>query len=679
MLQKFNSKRAVVFRQWTRKSYAAFNSLKLVVKISVMSVAYTLVNPEIEVRAQVDSTQQGKNYELEEVEVSGQRAPVTNSQMSRIVTVITKNDIDRAPAQSINDLIRNVPQVDLRQRGANGIQADLSIQGGSCDQSLILLNGVNISDPQTGHYSLNLPLDLESADRVEVVKGSLSRVYGANAFSGTVNVVTGQNPENYAKGSISAGDFGLFRSSVSVNQHSGIFQNFISATQGRSNGYMNNTNYKFGNTYYHGQANINGQKIGIQLGYLTKDFGANAFYSPKYPNQYETNDTYFGALTGKLQTGGFTFVPSAYLRRNYDHYMLNRLNPAAYQNFHQTDVFGFGGNASYSSFLGKTSLGIDYRKEVIYSTGLGDSLSKPRRIPGESSKKFLLGDSRENISLFFEHNVYVGNFALSAGVLASKLSKPDTIGFYPGVDASYQVTKAIRVFVSANSSMRLPTFTDYYYKSPTNIGNPNLRPESAWTYEGGVKFETRGLSAYASYFRRKGNDIIDWVRDSTTAPWRTVNYTKLNTYGVEVYARLRPGEYVPVLGFIDAITASYSYTEASKTADLESYYALDYLRDKVTVSLDHRIYKGMGASWRFTWQKRNGTYSAWDASSSSWLAPSSYPAFALFDGKIYYQYKYAKAFVEASNIFDSNYFDLGNLPQPGRWFKAGIEMKINWL
>src|SRR5208337_2177692 len=175
-------KKLIGFRKWTRKSYAAFNSLHLIIKICVLSISYALIKPSQIVKAQVDSTSLTKTTELEEVEISGQRSPVVGSQLTRIVTVLTKSEIEQAPVISVNDLLRQISLVDIRERGPNGAQADVSIQGGTFDETLILLNGINITDPQTGHYDLVLPLDIESVDRIEVLKGPASRVYGANAF-----------------------------------------------------------------------------------------------------------------------------------------------------------------------------------------------------------------------------------------------------------------------------------------------------------------------------------------------------------------------------------------------------------------------------------------------------------------------------------------------------------------
>ncbi|MDX9696020.1 MAG: TonB-dependent receptor plug domain-containing protein, partial [Bacteroidales bacterium] len=163
-----NQKRSLIsFNQWTNKKYAVFNSLKRIIKIASLSVAYSIIAiPELSI-AQTDSSGVVKNLDLEEVVVSAERSPVVFSKIARVVTVITDKDAQGLPGNSLNELIERSSFVDIRQRGTNGIQADISIRGGTFDQNLVLLNGINITDPQTGHHSLNLPIDLNAVQRIE--------------------------------------------------------------------------------------------------------------------------------------------------------------------------------------------------------------------------------------------------------------------------------------------------------------------------------------------------------------------------------------------------------------------------------------------------------------------------------------------------------------------------------
>jgi iron complex outermembrane receptor protein len=680
-IKNYVKKRTYAFRQWTRKPYAVFNSLKLTIKISVMCVAYTLINPVQESKAQTDSTQVATQHELDTVEVTGQRAPVVHSQMARIVSVITRSEIEQAPAICISDLLRSVPQVDVRQRGANGVQADVSIQGGSFDQTLILLNGINFTDPQTGHHNLNLPLDLSSIDRIEVLKGPASRVFGANAFSGAVNFVTGLETTNYVKSMQTVGDYGLYQGSVSLNQHNQSFNNFISASKSQSNGYIHNTNYDTKNLFYHGKAFINKGSIGYQLGYTTKEFGSNSFYTPSFPNQYEYTTTYLASLNGETTVGSVKFTPTIYWRRNYDHYILDYTNPKFYQNFHYTDVFGTGLNSTLTSSFGKTSLGFEYRKEIIYSTRLGKPLEESVKIPGQDSIRYTYGRWRENLGFFLEHNLYLNRFSASAGLMANRYSRMHGMELYPGIDLAYQLVKPVKFYSSVNRSLRLPTFTDLYYSGPQNTPNPNLKPEKAWTFETGLKYNLKVVSGNISYFHRWAYDVIDWVRKTSADKWTTVNFTKINTDGIELFASFEPKEISPALAFVKELNISYSFTNLNKNKDtVISYYALDNLKQKLVLTLTHSIWKNVSASWTINAQHRNGTYDDYlhyNPVTNSY-PQLSYKPFVLVDGKIFYNKGMIKAFVEASNIFNVNYFDIGNIVQPGRWFKVGLELKVGW-
>ena len=180
----------LMFKKWGRKNYSSFLTLKRTVVISVLSVTYLLSTPVFATEMEQDTSDVKMQYDLDEIEVSAQRTPALYSQVARIISVIESKEIEAAPAQSVQDLLEYVAGVDVRQRGAEGVQADVSVRGGTFDQTLILLNGINITDPQTGHHNLNLPVSLAQIERIEVLEGPAARVYGPNAFSGAINIVT---------------------------------------------------------------------------------------------------------------------------------------------------------------------------------------------------------------------------------------------------------------------------------------------------------------------------------------------------------------------------------------------------------------------------------------------------------------------------------------------------------
>lgn len=193
MMQVTGKKRALFsFSRWMRKGYAVFRSLGREVRIAVLSVVYSIVVVPGAVWAQTSAdTLRMREVDLEEVVVTAGRTPVGAQQVARMVTTLSRVEVERVPAQSISELLRVLPSADIRQRGPLGAQADISVRGGSFDQTLVLLNGINVSDPQTGHHHLNLPVDPESISRVEFLTGPAARAFGPNAFNGVINLITG--------------------------------------------------------------------------------------------------------------------------------------------------------------------------------------------------------------------------------------------------------------------------------------------------------------------------------------------------------------------------------------------------------------------------------------------------------------------------------------------------------
>ena len=197
----FNIRRQVlVFRHFGNKGYSLFACLGREVVCSVLSVA-TLTyasaesvstNPVVTDSASMTTA---REMMLEEVSVTGSRAPLTKSQAARMVTVLDRAEIQQAPVQSINDLLKYAIGVDVRQRGPIGAQTDISIRGGTQDQIILLLNGINICDPQTGHNAMDLPVDLSDIVRIEVLEGPAGRIYGSSSLVGAINIVTSSRGE----------------------------------------------------------------------------------------------------------------------------------------------------------------------------------------------------------------------------------------------------------------------------------------------------------------------------------------------------------------------------------------------------------------------------------------------------------------------------------------------------
>ncbi len=621
---------------------------------------------------------QSDTVNIDQVEITSSRIPSLYSESSRIVNIITKEQINNAAVKDIHDLLKFAVGVDCRQRGVDGVQSDISIRGGTYDQVLILLNGIPLNDPQTGHHTLNLPVDIQNIQKIEVLEGPACRIYGPNAFSGAINIITGNDLDKNLVLSLHGGEHNLMGGFLSYAQQYKNIHNYISFSRKKSDGYTSNTDFDITQFFYQSAMKLNNAKIDFQAGYTDKAFGANSFYSSKYPNQFENTKTTFLGLKLNAKHGIIDAMYNIYWRRNQDRFELFRNNidaPNWYKNhnYHLTNSIGGNFNYSLKSKLGKTAFGGEFRNEGILSNVLGEALNDTVSVQGESNALYTRGHARQNISFFIEQSYNIKNFTASAGLLANWNSDFDWKA-YPGIDFSYQITKKIKFIGSVNESMRVPTYTDLYYSSATNIGNPNLKPETSLTYELGAKYLGNAIDFHLVAFRREGKNLIDWVKYPDSTKWESKNITKVNTNGIEVSAnvnclKLTKNKHF----FIDNFSLSYSYLDATKVENaFVSKYVMDYLVHKADFSLKHKIYKNFFAVWNLSYQDRNGTYLEYETGNEKKYLP-----ILLVNPKIVWQYHSLQTYVEASNILNTDYYDYGNIKMPGRWISGGLKLDLN--
>ncbi|OFX23794.1 MAG: hypothetical protein A2041_12525 [Bacteroidetes bacterium GWA2_31_9b] len=674
----------ISFSKWNNKIFSVFNSLKKIVRISTLSVAYSIILTPVQLIAQTDTSKIFKTLDIEEIIVSAQRAPVIYSKLARTMTVIDEQTIKIMPVTSINELIENNSFVDIRQRGTNGVQADMSIRGGTFDQNLILLNGINISDPQTGHHSLNIPLNFNAIDRIEILEGSASRVFGPNAFSGAVNILTNQSNKNFIKTNFSAGDFALYSASFSGAINYKKTGHFLAASKSVSGGYASNTDYDQMNVFYNPYFKFNKSKINFQIGHTNNSFGANSFYTPEYPDQYEQIKTTFASVKFESESI-IKYSTSIYYREHKDRFELFRYEPASWyagHNYHYTQVYGSKIDARYSWKFGTTSVGAEYRSENILSNKLGEQLNDTIFIDNEPDGFYTKSYSRSITNIFIEQTLYLNELSISAGILASYVAdKENNVNFYPGIDLSYKIFEGLNVIASINKSLRLPTFTDLFYEGPNNIGNPDLKPETAWSFDGGFKYDNQYMKSNISVFYRDAENLIEWVKEKNAplgSKWETQNLTNVQTSGIQVYVKTNPIEYLTQTP-IKSIYFNYSYiNQTIDSKKYESKYSLNYLKQNFNLSIYHKLIKNIDILWNFKYQDRAGYYVPYDKVNNVYEPETEFKPFFLVDAKLIVPIYKFNVYAEASNIFNVKYIDYGNISMPERWFKAGIEFNFYW-
>jgi vitamin B12 transporter len=669
----------VIFRRWNNKGFSVFNSLKMTIKIGFLMVAYLKFATPVAVAVGTDSVSVVKNIDLEEVDILSEKPTETYSNISRVVVSISQKEIELAAISSVNELLEYASNIDIRQRGTNGIQADISVRGSSFDQVLILLNGVNITDPQTGHHNLNLPLDLSAIERIEILKGPGSWKFGPGAFGGAINIISKTPKNSFVQAGLEGGQFSTYSEKFSAGLKTGKFNQLLSVNNSSSKGYIANTDYKISNIFYNGTLSGEHIETSFQIGYNDKGFGANSFYSPKYPEQYEATQTLFSSFSVKTAIKNVQIEPKVYFRRNNDRFYLFRKNPEKYGNYHTTDVWGSNILISYfHGTSGVTSVGFDTRTETIWSNNLGELSQNPISSPVNDTILLNYFHSRTNLSSFIGHKQYFENLIINVGLNFTRNSDLNFKWYiYPGIDLSYQLSKKSSLFASVNKTMRMPTYTDLYYKGPANEGNPYLLPEEAIGYEFGYQNKSNFLKFSLTGFYSHGKNMIDWVKADLSEKWKTINHASLNTVGVEISTSADLESIFSEQSFLKALKIDFTFLNQNKIeTNLISNYSLNYLKHRFDLNLTHSILKNIQANWHITYQDRNGQYEKFIDKVSTGLV--NYEPFMVCDLKISWNFSGWSLFGSVNNLFNTSYYDIGNIVQPGRCIKIGITKKIDF-
>lgn len=592
-------------------------------------------------------------FKLNEVMIQENRLQIPFTEQNRNIRIISREDIEHLPVRSINELLSYVSGVDVRQRGPWGAQADISIDGGTFDQTLILVNGIKMNDPQTGHNSMSLPIPFDAIERIEVMRGPAARIYGINSLTGAINIVTRKVETSGVEGRVYTGsNFSHDEESGNIYNGRGVqlggrvagenSRHLLYGGYDGGNGYRHNTGFTNAKVFYQGDATVDGGDVLSWMGgYVYNDFGANGFYAaPGDINSQEIVQTAIGSLQYRTELNErWTLIPRIAYRFAYDDYRYFRDDLSRFRNMHRSHVASYEVNSRYKGNFGELGFGAEFRNDIIRSTSLGDR-------------------NRSNYGFYGEFRTdKITRLSLSFGAF---LNHNSDFGWrvYPGLDAGYNFYGNWKLFVNTGTGQRIPTFTDLYYQGAGNQGNPDLVSENAYYAEGGLKYMSDKWNMNASYFYRRIDDFIDWTRTSLDDPWIPGNFLQNNTQGVVFnlsyqWARQRAGN--------GRIGVSYTYLDPQfKQYDNDnlSRYAIESLRHQAVAFVSYQFGKvGLTAAERF-------------------VERISYRNYFLTDARANLTLGAYQVYFDANNIFDMQYIEAAAIPLPGRWFNLGAAFRL---
>ena len=631
-----------------------------------------------------DETSDSIFYEMAEIEVTASRVKTALPDASRIIGIITQEQISTYPVQSINDILKYAVGVDVRQRGPMGAQTDVGVCGGNFEQVAILLDGINICDPQTGHNSFDFPVDMSDIDHIEVLEGPAGRAYGSSSLMGAINIVTKIAARTSGQAHLEAGSWGYAAGGARASAVSGGWNNILSVNYGRSDGYSRskagrlNADMEYKKAFYKGGYTDNDIQVNWHAGASIKDWGSNTFYSAKYDEQFEHTVKTYTALQAENRIGRVHIHPSAWWNHNEDRFELIRGSEAQVPfNYHRSDVAGVGFNSWFDWCLGRTAIGAEIKNENLVSGNLGEPLVEPKHIKG-TDRDYTLGLNRTNISFILEHNLKIKWFALSAGVVGVRNSwNGMDMRFYPGVDMSVKLGSNFKLFATYNTSLRLPSVTELYYSVGGYKADKHLKPEELQAIDLGLKYaDYRGVQASASVYYNRCINMIDWIMDLTQPEnqrhWESVNFTEVNSLGAEVTANISLEDIFPGQRLFKSVDFAYNYINQEKVdvPDIQSRTTLEYLKHKAVAGIYFNLPLNLELGVKYRYQDRAGTFT----DIAGQVRP--YEPYSVLDARLQWANSRYNIYLEGNNLTNKQYFDYGSVPQPGFWAITGLSFSL---
>ena len=596
---------------------------------------------------------------LGEVVITENRMQLPFAKQNRNIQVVDRQQIEALPAKSINELLGYVGGVDLRQRGPFGSQADVSIDGGSFEQALILVNGMKVLDAQTGHNTLNLPIPTDAIERIEIIRGPTARIYGINSLTGAINIVTRKPTDSefsahaYAgsgfKRDTSDNDALFYGRGIQVGGtlagKAGIHSLYAGHESG--NGYRYNTAFRNNKVFYQGEIPTHhADALSLMGGYVSNGFGANGFYAaPGDKESREVVHTVLAAVGYRSQlTDRLSITPRVSYRYAYDDYRYFRYDLSRARSQHHGHALNTEVNAMLQTAVGDIGVGVEMRNETIRSSNIGNH-------------------HRDNYGLYAEFKTErIKRMLVSVGAYVNYNSDYGW-QMFPGVDVGYQLNERWKLVAHTGTGQRIPSFTDLYLdQRPANIGNPLVQPEQAWHAEGGIKYADSRMVAHLGYFYRNMDDFIDWVRLSADDPWQPHNFQRNRIQGLTFsgnYCLFGTGQRSSSWMVGLAYTWLSPEFEDSHDAGFLSKYVIESLRHQASANVHFSIGR-ISATVAGRFQER-----------------MSYKNYFLGDARIAYALNAGSVYLDVQNIFDVTYIESAAIPMPGRWFNVGVKYSFS--
>lgn len=655
--------------------------LRILPVAASFALAWPLAAQAQQFAAPADTTKR-----LQEVTVYATRLGQLAGQTGRYVTVVPGSTLSRYPVTSLDDLLRFLPALEVQSRGSMGAQADITLRGSTFNQVLLLLDGMRLNDPLTGHFAGYLPIAPSEIEQIEIVRGPGAALYGPDAVGGFINIVTKTFAATHRPdgaelaGTFLAGEYGLkstnagfYGQDKGLRLAGGILNNTASGQlrDAPSGGQRNDVKL---NTYSLSGAYQLTDKFSAaaRASFDRRDFNAQYFYTTNPTDQARetaTRDWYQGQLrydwnerartelqiVGTASTDLYVFTPTSVPSDHLMHYL-------NVQGQHQLQL----------SSKVRATLGGQADRRAVQSNDRGDHAVWHT---GAFAVAVVAPTPRLNLTaaLRLDHDQAYGTELV------------------PQLNASQQLSDKLTVRGAVGRAIRAANFTEQYNSAirpgivPTgfNVGNPGLAAERTFNYEAGFDYQpVPALTVRSTYFNRYGKNLIDYVNQSGNQAIEATGFTNLNpsatyrvaqnlfavtTQGIETELTTR-AQLTPGLRLDGSV--GYTWVHLSKEGDVVSQYLSNVAKHLVSgnVSLTHR--RGT-----FT---LGGLFKQRDAQAAAAINRELTPSYAVFNARLDLALLPERLWLtgQAQNLFNAKYSDLLGAQMPTRWLMAGVRVAL---
>jgi len=577
-----------------------------------------------------ESSKKPEYLNLGEVVVTAGRTPTSFSSLSRNVEILDKDDINGLPVSTVPEVLEYAAGVDVRNRGPGGVQADVHIRGSGFNQVAVLIDGLQVNDSQTGHHNMDIPLTLNDVERIEILHGQASSLYGPNAVGGVVNIITDTPGEPETRLETAGGKYGTQRIALSRKDR----RYGLSAERSTSDGYRFDTDYNTEAITFNSRLKTGKSGVRMLAGYSDKQFGADSFYVPGWPSREHTQTRFVNLKIDRDREHGGSVRADIFHRRHYDRFICSVLQPSLCDNIHRTYRTGGELVRRYAAPSGKHNLvaGVLLENDRIKSSNMGEH-------------------SNNHSAAFLKHGRRVSNrLDIDAG------ARIDNHGGYGShwswsLSSAYRVDEKTSLKCSAGKAFRPPTFTELYYDDPAHVSFDGLLPEEAVSYELGMNHMNNGVEFSVAFYTREVSNLIDWTRPAGTSSWRIGN-NNARFSGANTTLRIfRTDSFYWSL--------SYDYLQMSLNDRME--YKYTDARPEQQLQL--------GARW-------------FDADRNSLDVRLNYKEskqqkdIIIVDAGINKPFPGGELYLHVNNLFNRSYEDVQGMPMPG--LRAVIGFKQTW-